>query len=340
MILSGVLSRRSLGVTRLLCTSTVQPGLHAYEWSKNGFGVKQTLPAALTTFGGAFFGLAATKKSIFVGMTQSPYLLALDHTGANVRPALSSTVKETGLAISVSPSGVALASQSGITAFPWSDADGFGVPYASMSSFTGGTHFGVDISVKGGAIAFAKYSTPYMRVLSYQDGVGPGAIIATPASAPTNTTNGVKFTPSGDALFLVGADSPYVAAYKWSSTGGFGTRYANPATLPVGSGMSVDMMPNGKVVFIGTNDGANVQAYAWSATGGFGTRYANPATAVPGTCRALTASSDGAVVAVGHDSPPYLSAYNWSDTTGFGVRFASPSILPTSNSSPHKIAFI
>lgn len=250
-------------------TNSGAPGLMAYPWttgSGNGFGAAYSNPG---TNPGTFVQAAA--------MSAQPFSTSSDLAAVN--------------------SG----SSPHVTAYPWTDAGGFGTKYANPATIPFNSHF-VAFSPSGADIAnVSSFASPFIQAYPWTVGTGWGAKYANPGTLPGGGCRGVQFSPTGADLATAGGSgttTPYINAYPWVSGTGFGTKYADPTTtsLPVDTdSYCVAFSPPGNDVVVACNSTVApwTQAYPWVSGTGFGTPYADPATAMAKNANAMMFNPKG-----------------------------------------------
>lgn len=218
------------------------PMLEAYRWEDATFGAKYSPPtippqSGVNTFrGGKSLAFSPNGDAIVVGVGVAPYIAAYpwsDSGGFGVKHANPSVaLTSSRFALEFSVTGVALFTtgydSSGISAFAFDPATGFGAKYSAPATLPSGNPVPYQKSLAvcpdNRAVALAHVGSPYVSVWRWHDVTGFGEKYANPSSLPANA-KGVEFTPDGKFLIVTGvfvSSTSYTYVYKWDSEDGFG----------------------------------------------------------------------------------------------------------------------
>jgi hypothetical protein len=218
-----------------------------------------------------------------------------------------------------------------ITAYPWSNAGGFGSKYANPGIALAGNGLSVDYTDTASDIFIGHSITPFISAYPWSIATGFGTKYANPGTLPGAQVQDVECRSSAlstdhhVACAVNGGTSQ--AVYHFSKTGGgFGTKFSNPGVaLPSAAG-GVDFTTGLDDIIFGCTTTPFVQAYPWSDAG-YGTKYANPAILPPFNCSSPRFSaSDGAIASAhstGGIATTVASAWGWSGA-GFGSKYTDP----------------
>lgn len=221
-----------------------------------------------------------------------------------------------------------------VRVYPWSNAAGFGTPYANPATLPAGSSYGAAWSPTSSVLLVTFSAVP--RAYAYRwSSAGFGSVYSNPSTALLSIlseTNKPSFSIPGTAvLFPSAVTSPYLRAYSWSDSTGFGSAYTAPATpLPTfGQALACSFHPSNQAFAVVHYTSPFVSAYAWSESTGFGTKYSNPAVLPQNKGQGVHFNKEGTAVAVGHvrSSGPGVSVYAWSNSTGFGTRYSDPAVF-------------
>jgi hypothetical protein len=215
-----------------------------------------------------------------------------------------------------------------VSAYPWSNATGFGTKFSNPATLPTGQGNDVAFSPSGTSIAVAHSTTPFVSTYAWSNTTGFGAKFSDPVALSASIGNKAAFSPSGTSIAIAHSATPFVSAYPWSNATGFGTKFSNPATLPASTGIGAAFSPSGTSIAISHSTTPFVSAYPWSDATGFGTKFSNPIPLPAGTGNKVAFSPSGASIAVAHNTTPFVSTYAWSNATGFGAKFSNPATLP------------
>lgn len=219
-----------------------------------------------------------------------------------------------------------------VRVYPWSNAAGFGTPYANPATLPAGSSYGAAWSPTSSVLLVTFSAVP--RAYAYRwSSAGFGSVYSNPSTALLSIlseTNKPSFSIPGTAvLFPSAVTSPYLRAYSWSDSTGFGSAYTAPATpLPTfGQALACSFHPSNQAFAVGHYTSPFVSAYVWSESTGFGTKYSNPAVLPYSTGRGVHFNKEGTAVAVGHSRTTGvfgMSVYSWTNASGFGVKYSDP----------------
>jgi hypothetical protein len=234
-----------------------------------------------------------------------------------------------------------------VSAYPWSDASGFGSVYSATTSINLLTNEAARLSFTkdNSLFSFSNTIIPFVHVWPWSSS-GFGTKYASPSSPllPTGAgTSGHTWTPATDAYLTINIATPNSTPQAWAWSGGFGSKYSNGATV-AGLGAGISMNADGTQVVVSHAGSPYISMYPWSS--GFGTKYSNPATLPTGAPSAGAVTPSGVNVgfnpvtndvAIGHTVSPYITTYPVT-SGGFGTKYANPSSLPVGTTDSLKFA--
>lgn len=234
-----------------------------------------------------------------------------------------------------------------VSAYPWSDATGFGTIYSTTTSINllSNEASRLSFTKDNSLFSFSGTITPFVHVWPWSSS-GFGTKYANPTSAlsPTGAgTAGHSWTPATDAFLTINIASPNSAPQAWAWSGGFGTKYSNGANV-AGLGAGISINAAGTQVVVSHAGSPYISMYPWAS--GFGTKYSDPSTLPTGA----PTSGAGAVygvnvgfnpvtndVAIGHSVSPFITTYPVT-SAGFGTKYVDPSSLPVGTTDSLKFS--
>jgi len=234
-----------------------------------------------------------------------------------------------------------------VSAYPWSDASGFGTIYGTTASINALSNEASRISFTkdNSLFSFSNTGTPFVHVWPWSSS-GFGTKYAAPSSplSPTGAgSSGHTWTPTVDAFLALNIASPNSAPQAWAWSNGFGSKYSNGANI-AGLGAGISINAAGTQVVVSHAGSPYISMYPWS--GGFGTKYSNPSTLPTGAPSAGAVTPSGVDVgfnpvtndvAIGYTVSPYITAYPVT-SGGFGTKYADPASLPVGTADSLKFA--
>lgn len=234
-----------------------------------------------------------------------------------------------------------------VSAYPWSDASGFGTIFSTTTSINilSNEASRLSFTKDNSLFSFSNTIFPFVHVWPWSSS-GFGTKYANPSSplAPTGGgTSGHTWSPATDAFLTINIATPNSTPQAWAWSNGFGSKYSNASTVS-GFGAGISMNAAGTQVVVSHAGSPYISMYPWS--GGFGTKYSNPATLPTGAPSSGTATPTGVDVgfnpitndvAIGHTVSPYITTYPVT-SGGFGTKYADPSSLPVGTTDSLKFS--
>jgi len=265
----------------------------AFPWSDTtGFGVAYSSPSVSPASSIYSVIFSASGNAVFGGgPTTSPYIAAYawsDTTGFGTKYADPATVPPAGstdnYTLSITRTNKTIAMCGGaapyISAYPWSDATGFGVKFADPTYAYAAAANSISFNPVSTALAFVTGTTLGAYPFSETTGFGTQYTTASTAS----TANTVVFHPSNNFI-MISNSSPGngIRIYPWSDTTGFGSA----TVVSTNQTNAVAWSPDGNLIVGAKSSSPWVRTWPFNpSTNTVGTVYSDPSS-LPTTTTAV-----------------------------------------------------
>jgi len=195
-----------------------------------------------------------------------------------------------------------------LSAFKWTDTDGWGDQYSDPSVTIAGSIFSIACSVSRTALILGSNVSPYIYAYEWDDATGFGAKYSDP-SALNNTVATVARHPTEDQFCgtSISADD-YVYEIEWDDATGFGTITAGlgPDTNNYNS---VSFSPDGTQIAVTRTVAPYVQIFNYSTSTKIGAAIDSFST--PDFAYDVKWNENGDLISIAHRDSPNVAVTTW-----------------------------
>lgn len=306
----------------VIVVNTVSPYLHAYEWTRKGFGNKFSAPP--TTPASTITSLSVTQNDIFLGLSGTPHVYACSWSSSGFgskysdpSPAIPAVGIGQGVYVAANPDGNSVGFSLSLTSpyhhsIQWTTGVGFGSHYSAPVGLLSPATFGQSAYCynRTGTFIF-RYKTAGLQAIPWNSVTGYGTVMDVTTPVTSRGARSINCHPDGNLLVYTDQSGTFMRVIEFDETTGFGSVFSDPSTTVTGASPNCIMFdPQGEyVVACGKQSATSLFHYGWKwSPSGFGDLLPYPPCSLGFPGNDLDISPFGDVVYI-TNATPYICGY-------------------------------